>query len=690
MSLADTSQHESTAGARCWDLRLQRERGNHLLALARAKCRTYFDEDGACIISRVERFDSDHRTKDPVPFHVRERIHSALALLTGDAREVEFAHRILDANALGPCGFTPVTLTKMLARVPDRLSAKQTARMREHLAAHLVEANCAYNSFFGANDNFPCMDSFVLIVAGELLGDMAAVQAGIDNLYSLRDMLSRRGFYSEYNSPTYAGVSLHALAEIVNLARSEEARGLARQAGERLWLDIAAHWHPRVGYQAGPYSRAYHNDSIGLASSLAGTVIWLAFGDSVAFQSPDAILFSDFSETRPGANANAMAVAFAAAYSTATFEVPDYIGELMTAKRYPYRARGTTEHGTFHEGDYRRTPEGAVYHVPGRSVDYGANSANLTTYLEEDFALGTASRGFMNGGQTDAFHLLYRLRPDVRGWADIRTLFTRYLVNETQPEDERSRGLLTEAGNIFTVQDDRRALVHYYPNGLRRQGIHSLRLALVLSELCSPVEEIWIGDRRLPEDNGESEVVDWVIIKDGPVLLAFYPLPQTNLGRRAAIRCSQENGYRVISLYNYQDAARDFPMYDLQIIQNGFVFEAAPVKEYPDVPAFLAELRQARLSDSTVLEDRRVRYVREGREMLLWMNPALQTVKTAAVNGREVACPPLAIDGIDLARVPWMDARGTWHDDIDWWLRICARPQIPPGLEGVGGTLVED
>jgi hypothetical protein len=339
-------------------------------------------------------------------------------------------------------------------------------------------------------------------------------------------------------------------------------------------------------------------------------------------------------------------------------------------------------------GEYRKLENGALVHVPGHSADFGADSAHINSYLEEDFALGTATKPLCGGGQTDLFHAMWRLRAPAKEWGDLRAVFTRYLINESQPEDASSGGLLYQHGNGMAIQDDRRALALYHPNGYLHEGIHSLRLALIMQELTSPVEEVWIGDRLLPGGDGEAQEADWVLVKDGPMLLAFYPLCGTNLGREAAIRCRQENGYRVLSFYNFQGSARDFPQHELQIIQNGFIFEAATAADYPDVPAFLADLRKAQVSDTTVLESRRARYLREGRELFLWMDPALQTIKAAVVNGEEIAYPRLEVTGLDPTQLPWLGQPKVWHDSLDWWERIAARGGIK-GMEGLSGKFVD-
>ena len=677
-----------STSSRPWDPALQKQRGDYLLSLVRGTAPDWFNDAGACTISDQIDYDSSFRTKPPVPFYLRERVNTVLALMAGDAEEVAFGNRVLDNLQLSPCDdFSTMNLIEMLLRHPQAVSAENTQRLLEVIAheARLIQVDC--NFYVGANDNFPSMGFFIMVVGGEMVNDDRTVQAGLDGLYSARDLLGRRGFFSEYNSPTYAGVTLHGLDETANNARNEEARELARQASERMWLDVAAHWHPNLSFQAGPYSRAYHNNSI-IWSALTNTLMWTTFGD-VVFLSPEYGLFQNTEYCHEARAGNlAFCQAGCGGYAGTLHHFPDYIGEMALEKTYPFRVRGTTEFGTFHMGEYRRLENGALVHVPGHSADFGADSAYINSYLEENFALGTATKPLCGGGQTDLFHAMWRRCAPAREWGDLRAVFARYLLNESQPEDAQSGGLLYQHGNGMAIQDDRRALALYHPNGYLHEGIHSLRLALIMQELTSPVEQVWIGDRLLPGGDGEAAEADWVLVKDGPILLAFYPLNGTNLGREAALRCRQENGYRVLSFYNYQGPARDFTQHELQIIQNGFIFEAATTADYPDVPAFLADLRQAQLSDTTVLEARRARYLREGRELFLWMDPALQTIKAAVVNGEEIAYPRLEVTGLDTSRLPWLGAPRVWHDSLDWWERIAARGGIA-GMEGLSGKLVD-
>ncbi|MCC6581045.1 MAG: hypothetical protein IT440_11445 [Phycisphaeraceae bacterium] len=656
----------------------------------RDAARDYFDESGVCLLSEgLTEGEARLAGRLNCQFFLREIVHCAMAYLHGNPDDVAMGNRILDQARLSSCDFSTTCLIKTVLSVGPRLTAKTRKKLRNHIAGQLTEIRKQHNSFVGCNDNFPAMATFIFSVGGELLNNRQAMQDGLDNLHSLADQLGRRGFMGEYNSPTYSGVTLHALSETASRVKHPQARRLAKELTHRVWLDVASHWHPGISFHAGPFSRAYHANSTAW-DGLTSTVMWLALGDDIICGPLDRVFgpnAADSLETRSGNLPFAQAVF--TGYAGTTYRIPDAIGELALRKRYPFRVTGTTECGTFHDGDFKLQANGAYVHIPGRSVDYGADASTTTTFMQPDYALGTVTKTFLGGGQCDACFAIWRRRHRVKQWSDVRSLFTRYLINDARPENDDNRGLLMHRGLTFTVQDDARALVLMHPAGTQRQQVHTLRLALVMQERTSPVDEIWFGDRRLPGHDGESATPDWVILRDGPVLVALYPLAPTDTGRKVLMRSGQENGYRVISFYNRQaDEPRDYGIEESQVIQNGFVCEISTVRREGSARAFLRKLRQAEMVDSTILESRRVAYRRGGREMLLWIDPARQSIKAAAVNNRAVGGEPLKIDGVNLRDVPLL-GRGPAGTSLDWLTRIASRPGIP-GLEGVGGRRVEE
>jgi hypothetical protein len=85
---------------------------------------------------------------------------------------------------------------------------------------------------------------------------------------------TQQGF-SEYNSPTYYGVDLWALALWRGSENVLAAAGRGLEAA--LWRDIAAFYHPGLSNLCGPYDRAYGMDMTQYAS-LLGLWLWWACG----------------------------------------------------------------------------------------------------------------------------------------------------------------------------------------------------------------------------------------------------------------------------------------------------------------------------------------------------------------------------------------------------------------------------
>jgi hypothetical protein len=69
---------------------------------------------------------------------------------------------------------------------------------------------------------------------------------------------SQADSFAEYNSPTYAAVSLASLGAIQTFVRDEEVKELALVIQHSFWRHVGLHFHAATGEMAGPHSRAYH------------------------------------------------------------------------------------------------------------------------------------------------------------------------------------------------------------------------------------------------------------------------------------------------------------------------------------------------------------------------------------------------------------------------------------------------
>ena len=93
------------------------------------------------------------------------------------------------------------------------------------------------------------------------------------------------GAFEEYNSATYYGVDLYALA----LWRDRSSSSFLRAAGARLeatlWRDVARWYHPGLRNLCGPWSRSYGMDLRAYAS-LLGLWMWSGLGSGGRAEAP--------------------------------------------------------------------------------------------------------------------------------------------------------------------------------------------------------------------------------------------------------------------------------------------------------------------------------------------------------------------------------------------------------------------
>jgi len=85
------------------------------------------------------------------------------------------------------------------------------------------------------------------------------------------------GAFDEYNSPTYYGIDLYALALWSSYATSALLRDAGAEIEAALWRDVAQFYHAGMRNIAGPYDRSYGMDLRRYVACL-GMWIWLATG----------------------------------------------------------------------------------------------------------------------------------------------------------------------------------------------------------------------------------------------------------------------------------------------------------------------------------------------------------------------------------------------------------------------------
>ncbi|MFA6959198.1 MAG: hypothetical protein WC205_00425 [Opitutaceae bacterium] len=176
--------------------------------------------------------------------------------------------------------FNAMTLLFIWHRHGRRLSASLATEIEQAIARAAI---CIRRRNVDLNyTNIAIKGTFVTLSAAEISGDADLHRYALDRLGRLRDTVLSAGGFVEYNSPTYAAISLAGLHAIGTYVRDERARVLTEPLLERFWRDVAERFHPETMELAGPHARAY-TTRLGEAPELLGSLIEKASRGSVVY-----------------------------------------------------------------------------------------------------------------------------------------------------------------------------------------------------------------------------------------------------------------------------------------------------------------------------------------------------------------------------------------------------------------------
>ena len=272
-----------------------------------------------------------------------------------------------------------------------------------------------------------------------------------------------------------------------------------------------------------------------------------------------------------------------------------YLANIMLNKEYPYEVITKSEGlPSLVEGDKQKieTEEKTYYTNPYEFAGY--NGPN-TTYMTEDFALGTAYSQFHDGGLTESFYTVYRKIKQAGDLADTGVVFSRYIINDKVPEKEQfynvygnvGKEAFRDEGRKFGIQSKDCAMMLYKPKQFEAHHMFSMKLSLLFSCHFKSIDEIYLGEKNLNNLTGEAEEPETIFIKDGPVYMAFKPLVLTNHGREKAVKVERTGNYLIVSFFNYEGPGRSFSEKEVFLTANGFI---AHIKSADNCKSF-AEFR---------------------------------------------------------------------------------------------------
>lgn len=135
-------------------------------------------------------------------------------------------------------------------------------------------AKGAFKRNVGADyTNISIMSAFLMEYVGTTFGVDSLKNAGIAKAKAIFGLYQLHKTFSEYNSPTYYGVTLVGLGLWRELAFSKEIQAMGINLEKELWHEIAASYSPTLKNMPGPYFRGYGMD---MRKYFAITGIWIA------------------------------------------------------------------------------------------------------------------------------------------------------------------------------------------------------------------------------------------------------------------------------------------------------------------------------------------------------------------------------------------------------------------------------
>lgn len=120
--------------------------------------------------------------------------------------------------------------------------------------------------------NIALMAAFLLHAVGRRTGNHAWDEQGLRLAREVFDRFDEHGTFEEYNSPTYYGIDLYALALWRRHALDPGTTARAGAVERALWDEIGRHYHAGLANVAGPYDRSYGMD---LREYASGVGVWI-------------------------------------------------------------------------------------------------------------------------------------------------------------------------------------------------------------------------------------------------------------------------------------------------------------------------------------------------------------------------------------------------------------------------------
>ncbi len=587
------------------------------------------------------------------PIGFREVLWHCFPLFEKGGEYAKRANSIIRNTEFKMCHFMPMNFTQLLKKYPHLIEPDVEKKLKDYILKILPHGTDERIHIAMYNDNFAGMAIYTLLVAGEMFGLQEYFDIGMEKLKEVRDYFHRCGAIMEYCSCTYTPIDTLCYAEMANHLENEEAREIALMCEERMWVEIATHYHPETSRLAGPYSRSYTIDMVGHPHLFAG-LAWYVFGDRV-FANPILDLFQPHEKQMMHNGLENLTLPNIAWLINIDYHCPEYLEQLAFNKKYPYETEYMTECIPSNYAD--DLPVGHIFEYPGIR---GRNC----TYMTEEFAMGTAFSQFHEGAISDSFTISYRNKDDATRLYDTGVIFSQYIFNDRLPGGDNEYAIFGKVnytgfhdeGRKFGLQDKGVSLVTYKAKPYELELVSSAKVSIVI-----PVH--FFDDVKLHNQSGdlinmpyESDTTEAIYVNIHKAYFAFIPLEVTDFGTDIKVKIERAGDYILISYYNYSGVARSFSEHELIHLQNGFVCIAESGCDSMD--EFIAEASEYSLKDKLEKQEsawfRKVQFKNSKTELNLMFSPLSEGIFVSTINRRPTGMQVLRADGLDLNMVPFL------------------------------------
>lgn len=475
-------------------------------------------------------------------------------------------------------------------------------KMKKHIKNNIVLSMDDCWDFIGVNDNTPAMIAASLILSGEYFGERDWIECGKNRLEQLDEMLERREFLSEFNSPTYTPITMCAMALVGEF--SKVCSALALKIESKLWKQFLETAYQPVSNSVGAFSRAYTRDKL-CETHNSRAILYMVFGDKMRLNPLNTVFDSTHNMDEKERIFMQVCMIWICSFNYHCLQ--EYADEFLNRK-YPYVSYGKAELSSSYD-TYLLQPIGEplrkenllrndVFEAfkTNNCFDYPSSITEISTYMTDKYALGTCTVDFHSGIQTDSFTLYYTNGCTAERQDEIGAIYCNYCINE-------EFDLRNDTGKKIAFQKDNHAMVLYSPTYCSEE-VQEAKLSIIFSNYKKMIRNIVVDNINLNvNDLTERRKIRIpygdVFIKMNTIFCHVHPLVNNKDIEKAFLEIDINTDNMILNIYNYSGESYNFYAKELRSITNGFVFNVEEDKDMT-FEDFVDEYKKSTVEDKII------------------------------------------------------------------------------------------